>query len=96
MSSPFARSVFSNIYIEISSEEIAHLKQFQSKIGMMFYNHVLGKEGMDNVRALEWVGKIGRIIHYLHKCGQIFHEGIIHHVEEDQMEDIESIEIMHL
>ena len=89
-------SLFSPVNIDLSSEETACLKQFQSKISMMFYNHVLGKEGMDNASALEWVGKIGRIIENLHKCGEIFHEGVISNGDADIVENIDDIELVEL
>jgi hypothetical protein len=89
-------SLFSPVNIDLSSEETSRLKQFQSKISMMLYNHVLGQEGMDNASALEWVGKIGRIIEDLHKCGEILHEGVINNGDADIVENIDDIELVQL
>eukprot|EP00090_Calanus_glacialis_P015190 TRINITY_DN24045_c0_g1_i1.p1 TRINITY_DN24045_c0_g1~~TRINITY_DN24045_c0_g1_i1.p1 ORF type:complete len:419 (+),score=84.64 TRINITY_DN24045_c0_g1_i1:22-1257(+) len=89
-------SLFSPVNIDLSSEETACLKQFQSKISMMLYNHVLGQEGVDNASALEWVGKIGRIIEDLHKCGEILNEGVINNGDADIVENIDDIELVQL
>ena len=63
---------------------------------MMIYNHVLGQEGVDNASALEWVGKIGRIIEDLHKCGEILNEGVINNGDADIVENIDDIELVQL
>jgi len=89
----FLLALFSPVNIQTSAEETVCLKQFQSQMSMLVYSHVLGQQEMDNTSALEWVGRIGRIIQDLHKCGQIFSEGVIQYSEEDIMEDIDAIEI---
>ena len=63
---------------------------------MMIYNHVLVQEGVDNASALEWVGKIGRIIEDLHKCGEILNEGVINNGDADIVENIDDIELVQL
>ena len=44
-------ALFSPVRISLSKEEIFCLKQFQSKISIMIYNHLLNKEVFDNVAA---------------------------------------------
>eukprot|EP00092_Neocalanus_flemingeri_P032297 GFUD01035114.1.p1 GENE.GFUD01035114.1~~GFUD01035114.1.p1 ORF type:complete len:135 (-),score=38.71 GFUD01035114.1:63-467(-) len=86
-------ALFSPVDVQLSKEETFCLKQFQSKISTMVYNQVLCQEDCENIGAFERVARIVRIIEDLHKCGEIFHEGIIYHDAEDNVEDIESIEI---
>ena len=86
-------SLFSPINIKLGEDEGTWLKQFQRKICTMVYTHVLGQGSQ---RALELVSKFGRIVEDLHKCGQIFHKGVVHYAEEGKLEDIETIEIVQL
>ena len=46
--------------------------------------------------ALEQVGKVGRIVEDLHCSGEIFHAGVIWHEDDDNVEDIETIEIVQM
>jgi len=95
----FLLSLFSPVDIEHSGDEKAWLRKFQDKISMMLYSHVLGQENMqmgNKKEALEIVRRMERIIQDLYKCGQIFHQGLIHYDQEDKMEDIETIEIAKL
>jgi len=91
-------SLFSPVDIEHSAEENAWLKKFQNKISVMVYSHVMGQENMQmgNKQALEIVRRMERIIVDLYKCGQIFHQGLIHYDQEEKIEDIETIEIAKL
>jgi len=91
-------SLFSPVGIEHRAEEKAWLKKFQNKISMMVYSHVMGQENMQmgNKQALEIVKRMERIIVDLYKCGQIFHQGLIHYDQEEKIEDIETIEIAKL
>ena len=86
-------ALFSPVRISLSKEEIFCLKQFQSKISIMIYNHLLNKEVFDNVAALESVSKLAKVVENMNRCGQIFQEGIIHHQEGDVLEDIEKMDI---
>ena len=91
-------SLFSPVDIEHSAEENVWLKKFQNKISVMVYSHVMGQENMQmgNKQALEIVRRMERIIVDLYKCGQIFHQGLIHYDQEEKLEDIETIEIAKL
>ena len=71
----FLFALFSPVDVELSADERAWLKHFQSKISMMVYSQLLGQEDRENRKALEIVGKVGRIIEDLYKCGQIFYQG---------------------
>ena len=89
--------------IEINGDEKTWLRKFQSKISMMVYlymhSHVMGQKNMqmgNKKEALEIVSRMERIIEDLYKCGQIFHQGLIHYDQEDKVEDIETIEIAKL
>ena len=86
-------ALFSPVNIQLTAEETFGLKQFQSKISMLAYNHVLGQESVENASALEWVGKIGRMVEDLHKVREIFTEGVIYHDEADNVENIDDIDI---
>ena len=89
-------ALFSPVNVHLCKEEMFCMKQFQSKITTMIYNHFLSQESFDNVRALGRVTQLVKIIEKIHKCGEILQEGIIYHDAEDNIEDIETIEIVEL
>ena len=64
--------IFSPQQEGISHEESVELKQYQSKLTMIIYNHLLSKPGFDNTKALDRLSKFGFIIQKLRKCAEIF------------------------
>lgn len=89
-------ALFSPVGIILGKEEASCLKQFQGKITIMIYSHLLDKETFDNVTALESVSKLGKVLENMNRCGEIFHEGIIYYEDEDSLQDIETIDINEL
>ena len=63
--------IFSPTNVTLSTEENLELKQIQSKLTMIIYNHLLSKPSYDNVSALDRLSKFGHIIERLRKCGEI-------------------------
>ena len=86
-------ALFSPVQVALENEQKCSLKQFQSKISMVIYNHILGKETVDNSSAFERITRLVNILKNLNKCGEIFHDGIIYLDVEDEMDDIENIEV---
>ena len=63
--------LFSPLQVNLSPEESLELKQYQSKLTMVIYNHLMSKPDYDNMKALDRLSKLGQIIHRLRKCGEI-------------------------
>ena len=55
-------ALFSPVGIILGKEEASCLKQFQGKITIMIYSHLLDKETFDNVTALESVSKLEKVM----------------------------------
>merc|ERR1719483_422035 len=75
-------SLFSPIGVALDEDQKCCLKQFQSKISIVIYNHILGQEIADNSSAFERVTRLVNIFGNLHKCGEIFCDGLIFHKVE--------------
>ena len=63
--------IFSATNTTLREEENLELKQMQSKLTMIIYNHLLSKQSFDNVSALDRLSKFGHIIERLRRCGEI-------------------------
>ena len=63
--------LFSPLQANLGLEESKELKQNQSKLTMIIYNHFLSKPDYDNMKALDRLNKLCHIIERLKKCGEI-------------------------
>ena len=86
-------ALFSPVKVVLSKEETFYLKHFQRKISMEMYTHVLARDTCNNIDALERVTGLGKMIEKMNRCGEIFHDSIIYHSQEDILEDIETIDL---
>ena len=87
-------ALFSPVGVALDKEQNCSLKKFQSKISIAIYNHILGQETVDNSSAFERVTRLVNVMQNLHKCGEIFHDGVIYLNVEDEIDDIENIEVL--
>eukprot|EP00092_Neocalanus_flemingeri_P025314 GFUD01027449.1.p1 GENE.GFUD01027449.1~~GFUD01027449.1.p1 ORF type:complete len:347 (-),score=78.14 GFUD01027449.1:67-1065(-) len=91
--------LFSPQQVNLSPEESGELKQYQSKLTMILYNHLLSKPGCDNMTALEKLSKLGSIIQRLRISGEILKTKNISSLGLDfpsDAQDLDSIELCQL
>ena len=79
--------IFSPTNTTLREEENLELKQIQSKLTMIIYNHLLSKPSYDNVSGLDRLSKFGHIIEKLRKCGEIIITRILLLPEMDNESD---------
>ena len=64
--------VFFSPLTNIQNQEAgAELTEFQSKVRLVIYNHLMNKAGSTHLIVLDMLTKLGQVIHRLRKCGEI-------------------------
>jgi len=83
-------ALVSPVGLGLASEEVALLKEFQQKISIMLYNHLMSKEELDNILVLQTMYQFVSLLENLNRCGAIFHHGLINHGDQhgEQIENI--------
>jgi len=77
-------ALVSPVGLDLASEEVALLKEFQQKISIMVYNHLMSKEELDNFLVLQKMYQCVSLLEDLNKCGAIFHHGLINHGDQHE------------
>jgi len=85
-------ALVSPVGLDLASEEVVLLKEFQQKISIMVYNHLMSKEELDNILVLQKMYQFVSLMENLNRCGAIFHHGLINHGDQDG-ELIENINV---
>ena len=86
--------MFSSDGADLTQEESMMMKQYQSKITIILYNHILSDRNTDNMMAVARVSKLISIIPDISKCGDILFNDLISANASNDVEDsIDSINI---
>merc|ERR1719397_998331 len=83
--------MFSPVEVELTRKEEATLKQFQSQVTIIMYNHILGTE--ENTGAVSRLSHLVDIIRDIHRCGVILWENILQACPDSDSLDIDVINI---
>ena len=85
--------MFSPSGVEMAPEETETLKQHQSQITIIMYNHILNTEKSNNTEAVRRLSDLVGIIDALGKCGHILTSSIIIPEDENEEQMLENITV---
>jgi len=79
-------ALVSPVGLDLERQDVDLLKEFQQKISIMIYNHLMSNSELDNFLVLQKMYQLVSLLEDLNRCGEIFKNGLItngdHHSAE--------------